>query len=719
MSAVSFLGRDVEVRRIGCGGDAVLIRARIEELDGRVAAIGLEGMPSRLELGGHRLPHEAGAELLRSARRTPVVDGSGIRAALERWGVILADRAEPGIFARKRVLMVPGLNHGGMAEGLARHGCEIRYADPIVFFGLPDAPGVGRQGTLGTAAPPTLERLRRSPFQRLLPPAGRPRSRRSEAPFRRADVLAGDIGAIRRYAPERLDGKTVVVEWATEEDLEALARRGVSLAVTLMPSPGGPGELGRWSAATVEAVLVALSASTVSTVSALTENAYLDLLADLDWSPMVRTLRPEEAGIHRFAFVIHPLSVRFIHQHPAFRWTRFLPDFLVEAVSAWMPPFQVSTIRGGRSPLTGQRIVGYLYTLGATPRQLLRHSERFTYRRLHAVAEMAERKGARILGLGAFTKVVGDAGITVAREADIAVTSGNSLTVAATLESAKQAMLRLGVTDLSRGRAMVVGATGAIGTVCSRLLAQAVRDVVLVSIEPERLIALKKQILEETPGARVVIATQAGELTGECDLIVTATSAFGQRVLNVSQCKPGAVICDVALPSDISAEEAALRPDILVVESGEVLIPGPVDFGYDIGLPPATAYACLAESALLAMDGRFEDFTLGRNLEMEKVKEIYHLFQKHGFRLAGLRSFGKYLTDEDLAEKRALAERLRNDPELFARTRAEAAEKLARIPPSSKGVKTRKGPSRLLAALGTLLGAVLLPGKRVKTLPAG
>jgi predicted amino acid dehydrogenase len=395
----------------------------------------------------------------------------------------------------------------------------------------------------------------------------------------------------------------------------------------------------------------------------------------------------QEQHVHRFAFVIHPLSVRFIHRHPAFRWTRFLPDSLVEAVSAWMPPFQISTIRGGRSPLTGQRIEGFLYSLGATPRQLLSHSARFTYRRLHAVAERAQRKGARILGLGAFTKIVGDAGITVAQEAEIAVTSGNSLTVAATLESAKQALIRLGAGDLTRGRAMVVGATGAIGAVCSRLLAQAVGDVVLVSIEPERLLALERKILEETPGARVVTATAAGELAGGCDLIVTATSAFGQRVLDITQCKPGAVICDVALPPDISEEEAALRPDVLVVESGEVLIPGPVDFGYDIGLPRGTSYACLAEAALLAMDGRFEDYTLGRNLEMEKVKEIYRLFRKHGFELAGLRSFGRYLTEEDLAWRRALAERLRGDPELFARTRAEAAEKLARIPPSSKGVK--------------------------------
>ncbi|MCZ7670880.1 MAG: hypothetical protein M5U34_28880 [Chloroflexi bacterium] len=179
---------------------------------------------------------------------------------------------------------------------------------------------------------------------------------------------------------------------------------------------------------------------------------------------------------------------------------------------------------------------------------MMRHGERFTYNRLNRAAHMAERRGARIMGLGAFTSVVGDAGITVAHESDIAITSGNSLTVSATLEAAKQAVIKMGATDLTKGKVMVIGATGSIGAICSRLLAQAIFDVVLVSIEPERLIDLKRTIQEETPGATVTIATKADGLLGECDLIVTATSAFGQRIVDVSQCKPGAVVCDVARP---------------------------------------------------------------------------------------------------------------------------------------------------------------------------
>jgi predicted amino acid dehydrogenase len=296
----------------------------------------------------------------------------------------------------------------------------------------------------------------------------------------------------------------------------------------------------------------------------------------------------------------------------------------------------------------------------------------------------------------------------VAHEADIAITSGNSLTVAATLEAAKQAVVKMGATDLTKGKVMIVGATGSIGAVCSRLLAQAIYDVVLVSIEPERLIELKRTIQAETPGAKVVIATRPDDYLADCDLIVTATSAFGQRVVDITRCKPGAVICDVARPPDISPAEADLRPDVLVIESGEVLIPGDIDFGYDIGLPPKTSYACLAETALLAMEGRFEDYTLGRNITIERVKEIYRLFKKHEFQIAGLRSFGQYVTDDWVMEKRVLADTLRRDAELLARTRAEAAAALAKIPVMAKGVGAGKQPSSLRIASITVASLGLL-----------
>jgi predicted amino acid dehydrogenase len=699
-----FLDHDLEILHSGCGGEPDKARELIREYDGQVDAIGLEGLPALLELGPARRKHEEGSTLPDVAETTPVVDGRGIRAGLERWGVILADRAEPGIFSQKRILMVPGVNHKGLAQALARHSPTVRYADPVIYFALPNVPGIGGKLTLEQAAGPTLDQLKKAPFRRILPQAGVPGTPRYTESFRWADIIAGDIGAIRRYAPDSLKHKTVVVEWATEEDLQDLRERGVSIAITMMPSLQENETLGRWSAATIEAVLVALRPNPQA---ALNEDTYLDLMADIEWKPAIRYLQPGQAEINRFAFVIHPLNVGFIHKHRWFRWTRFLPAELVEAVAAYFPPLYLSRITGGQSPTTGQRIEGTLISLGATPRQMMAHGEDFTYKRLNQASKMSARRSARIMGLGAFTSVVGDAGITVAHEADIAITSGNSLTVAATLEAAKQAVIKMGATDLTQGKVMVIGATGSIGSVCSRLIAQAIFDVVLVSIEPERLIELKRTIQAETPGANVSIATRPDELLPHCDLIITATSAFGQRIVDISKCKAGAVICDVARPADINAAEAALRPDVLAIESGEVLIPGDIDFGYDIGLPPKTAYACLAETALLAMEGRFEDYTLGRNISVERVKEIYRLFKKHQFQIAGLRSFDEFITDEDLREKRALAERYRQDPQLFERVRAEAESKISQMPVMAKGVKA-SGRFPVGKAAGTAVGLGLL-----------
>ena len=140
----------------------------------------------------------------------------------------------------------------------------------------------------------------------------------------------------------------------------------------------------------------------------------------------------ESSPVNRFAFVIHPLHLGQIHASPLLRWTRVLPDRLVESLAARLPPFRVSRITGAVSPLTGQRVEGQLIALGATPRQMMRRGAAFTYRRLVRAAQMAHRDGARIMGLGAFTSVVGDAGVTVAARSPIAITSGNSLTVAAT-----------------------------------------------------------------------------------------------------------------------------------------------------------------------------------------------------------------------------------------------------------------------------------------------
>ena len=330
----------------------------------------------------------------------------------------------------------------------------------------------------------------------------------------------------------------------------------------------------------------------------------------------------------------------------------------VEKAVAYVPPFTYSRVTGITSP-TGAEAEGWLISVGGTPKQLLSHHPEFTYGQLLAAADTAKKLGAQVMGLGAFTKVVGDAGVTVAKRAPLPVTTGNSYSASGALWAAHEALQRLGLIEVDeegrmRGKAMVVGATGAIGSVCARLLALACDELWMVSPESAKLLALQEEVQRDNPRAEVHVSSSPGRHLGDMDVIVTATSAAGKRILDIMRVKPGCVITDVARPLDLSAEDVARRPDVLVVESGEIDLPGEVRMK-NIGLPRGVAYACLAETVVLALEGRYETFTVGRDIEWEKVKEIYRLGLKHGMRLATISGVNGVFTDDDIARIRRLA----------------------------------------------------------------
>jgi hypothetical protein len=128
----------------------------------------------------------------------------------------------------------------------------------VVYFGLPSVPRRGQPQRSTRWPRPTLEQLKDAPFRRITPQPGEPGKPRARSPSKWADVLAGDIGAIRRYAPARSGARRGGQFSASEEDLTDLRQRGVSIAVWPdAPSLDGM-KLGRWSAATVEAMLAAM-----------------------------------------------------------------------------------------------------------------------------------------------------------------------------------------------------------------------------------------------------------------------------------------------------------------------------------------------------------------------------------------------------------------------------------------------------------------------------
>jgi predicted amino acid dehydrogenase len=425
------------------------------------------------------------------------------------------------------------------------------------------------------------------------------------------------------------------------------------------------------------------------------EDDILEIITGLQMAP--RILYPGGfKRVNRFAFVIHPLSQEYFKKiKPIEMLSRVSPPVLMdslEKVMAYAPPFVYSKIEGIKSP-TGVEAEGWLISVGGTPKEIMNHSPEFTYRRLLAAADMAKRLGAQIMGLGAFTKVVGDAGVTVAKRASLPITTGNSYSASGALWAAHDALLRMRLLPPPKGKervkfkAMVVGATGAIGAACSRLLVRAAEEVTLVSPETAKLLALKESILQQTPDAKVVLSARADTHIAAMDMIVTATSGAGKKVLDIMKVKPGCVITDVARPLDLPPEEVAKRPDVLVIESGEIELPGEVSMK-NIGLPKNVAYACLAETIVLALEGRFENFTVGRAIEWEKVHEIYRLGLKHGMKLAAISGVNGVFSDEDIEHVRGLA--------LAARAKRAASHRKARRAPI-KAAATRKKRSETRA----------------------
>ena len=346
-----------------------------------------------------------------------------------------------------------------------------------------------------------------------------------------------------------------------------------------------------------------------------------------------------------FAFIIHPINPKRDVSRKFPFLGRVLTERQIDFFSTFFPPVYISEIEGIRSRATDKEIKGWFLACPYTPRRMLSLPEKTVYRKIIQTAKMAEKLGAKTLGLGAFTSVVGDAGITIANRLNIPVTTGDAYTISIAVEAIREAAKLMGI-DIAQSTAAVVGAGGSIGRVCAELLADDVQKLFLLGRRIEPLERLKEKLTGST-GAELHTSTDISLLC-DADLILTVTSAVDEDVIRPEHLRSGSVVCDVARPRDVSAMVAAERDDILVIDGGMVDVPGAVDFHFNFGFPEGKAYACMAETMALALEGRFEDYTIGKDISRERVEEIAAIAKKHGFRLSGFRSFEQEITDAQI-----------------------------------------------------------------------
>ena len=358
--------------------------------------------------------------------------------------------------------------------------------------------------------------------------------------------------------------------------------------------------------------------------------------------------------MEKFSFIIHPLSAKrdVARKYPI---AKYVPEALLELALRYKSPMDVSHITGVKST-TGVEAEGWFVGCPLTPKQLVSLPLDEVYAKIIKTVKIAEGHGAKIIGLGAFTSVVGDGGITIAKNVNIAVTTGNSFTVATAIQGAQQAAEIMGI-DPAKAHVAVVGATGSIGKTCAQVFAKNSDSVTLIGRSKDRLEDLASE-LSKTASASVTSTTNVESGIKDADIVVTVSSAV-EAIIEPHFIKSGAVVCDVARPRDVSVRVQQERDDVLVIEGGVVEVPGNVDFHFNFGFPPKTAYACMSETIMLALEGRYENFTLGKDVSVEQVEEITRIANKHGFKLAGFRSFEKAVTQERIEQIRQNAAKRR------------------------------------------------------------
>ncbi len=392
-------------------------------------------------------------------------------------------------------------------------------------------------------------------------------------------------------------------------------------------------------------------------------------------APRRRVARPASDGEEgRWGFVFHPLDHRsYVDFDPGLAG---LGDAELRAV---MKRLRDAPLRDTASTLligagriespAGAAAYGELFAVPATAEELLEMPSADAVARVREAVELARDRGARIVGLGAYSSIVTKNGAWLG-DVGVPITTGNGLTVVAAVDIVLRAAAALSV-PLASSCVAVVGATGSIGRAVAIELCPFVERLLLVGnpAHPQQAMARLRAVVEDlvahvfgaqsstpAPGtladavararalpvaevaARLVaegrvalVADERADLTA-ASVVVAATSST-HALVTPAQLARGAIVCDVSRPSNLSPDLATERPDVLALDGGGVALPRGCDLGVGFGLAPGLLYACMAETALLALDRRYRNGSLGYDLSHELITELRALAGRHGFQV--------------------------------------------------------------------------------------
>lgn len=277
---LEILGELFKIERIGTDGDLNGFARMFCELDGKVDALGVGGADIYVVVGQKRYAFKQIQKLVAGAKITPVVDGSGLKHTLERETIRTLQKDGTVDFKQEKVLLVSAVDRFGMAQALIEAGAHTTFGDLLFGLGLPIP--IHSYKTVKIFGAIVLPIITRLPFKWFYPTGEKQDSRTPKFPkvFQEATFMCGDWHYIKRYAPDRLDGKTILTQTLRKADLDWLKTTGARRAITTTPVMGGE----TFATNVMEGVVVALNQKRPDE---LTETDYLETLKKLDWKPNV------------------------------------------------------------------------------------------------------------------------------------------------------------------------------------------------------------------------------------------------------------------------------------------------------------------------------------------------------------------------------------------------------------------------------------------------
>ena len=230
----------------------------------------------------------------------------------------------------------------------------------------------------------------------------------------------------------------------------------------------------------------------------------IDSKRDINFSEIKRkTVSQSHNGISydhgKFAFLVHPLNLKNYCEFDESLYDLDEIELaqLTDKFSDLTRPFVIS----GTDIVSkcGSKAYGEFIAIPRTAEQLSELPREQALSELKYALDLAKDRGARIVGLGAYTSVVSMGGLHL-KDEGIALTTGNSYTVISAVDAINMAAESINL-DLGDATVAVVGASGSIGKGVAVMMAEKVSKLILIGnsknskIAKDRLLITAAEIL--------------------------------------------------------------------------------------------------------------------------------------------------------------------------------------------------------------------------------